>query len=200
MSREIQSSRVRARGENFRRSHNCACEHSRTDHAYAPFAPHRRTYCKNPGCTCTQFAPAARPKRKASPEQLKRALARFIFDLRRSYTEPALQLLLVAIAAASCGRGGAALPVFAFGGVLLKDLSDTFPEPDVHPSVTNAGAVDYVVDRLQRAFWVWFVANQRDVLLKRKIMFWTVQLTVRDLRPVFVKIFGESPADVVGAA
>lgn len=107
-------------------------------------------------------------------------------------------LCLFAIVATSCSAD--TLPIFAIGGTLLKDLSTRFPEPDVHPSVGNAGAVDYVVDRLQREFWNWYVAHKNDVIVQKRILWAKLKLTVRDLRPLFVRVFGEPPADVQGAS
>ena len=78
----------------------------------------------------------------------------------------------------------------------LKDLgraSELYGEVD-------AGAVDVVLDNVQRAFWQWYHRNQYEHVFEKEVGFWfvkkTIRLTVSDLRPVFVKLFGAPPAGV----
>lgn len=44
------------------------------------------------------------------------------------------------------------------------------------------------------AFWAWYPDHVDDVVLNRRVWFVTVDITVGELRPLFVLLFGE-PAD-----
>lgn len=40
-------------------------------------------------------------------------------------------------------------------------------------------------------FWNWYHLHLDDTIVKRKIVFFTLTVKVRDLRPLFVSLFGE---------
>lgn len=58
-------------------------------------------------------------------------------------------------------------------------------------SPRNRGAV--VLDRLKEEFWRWYAVHENDVILKKKILLFTVGIHARDLRPLFEVIFGKRP-------
>lgn len=45
-------------------------------------------------------------------------------------------------------------------------------------------------------FWRWFQNNREDTLVKRRILIFSVTIKVKDLRPLFVSLFGEPPIQV----
>lgn len=47
------------------------------------------------------------------------------------------------------------------------------------------------------AFWGWLVPRWDDVILKKRIVFFSVTLRVRDCYGVFVKLFGPPPVGVI---
>lgn len=51
--------------------------------------------------------------------------------------------------------------------------------------------VGRVREEFSRLFWIWFYVNREDVVFQRRVAFWTLKVTLQDLRPVFVKVFGE---------
>jgi hypothetical protein len=58
------------------------------------------------------------------------------------------------------------------------------------------GDLEYKVDwrLLGPFFWRWFHEHQKDMILKRKFLFLSVTILVRDLRPLFIQLFGPEPA------
>lgn len=50
------------------------------------------------------------------------------------------------------------------------------------------GQVDWKL--LGPFFWGWFHDHSEDMILKRKIFFFSVTIRVRDLYPLFVQLFG----------
>jgi len=71
---------------------------------------------------------------------------------------------------------------------LTADLTREFPGIDLH----KIRAI------LAVFFWQWYIDHQRDVLVKRKLVFFSVTLKVRDLFPLFVLLFGNNPLPRVG--
>lgn len=47
-------------------------------------------------------------------------------------------------------------------------------------------------------FWQWWIDHQRDTIIKRKILFFSLTLKVRDLFPIFVALFGQNPLPRTG--
>jgi len=47
-------------------------------------------------------------------------------------------------------------------------------------------------------FWQWWVDHQRDTIIKKKLVFFTVTFKVRDLFPIFLVLFGNNPVPRVG--
>lgn len=53
-----------------------------------------------------------------------------------------------------------------------------------------------VPEPLKAAFWTWFQAHRENVVLRKRILFFTVSLRVKHLKFLFEKFFGpEQPAD-----
>jgi hypothetical protein len=50
-----------------------------------------------------------------------------------------------------------------------------------------------VPDNIRQAFWRWYDAHSEDVILKKRILFWTVELRVKHLRFLFERLFGQHP-------
>lgn len=46
-------------------------------------------------------------------------------------------------------------------------------------------------------FWRWYHEHRRDVIIKRKVIIFSVTIRVEDLRPLFVSLFGEQPTDAI---
>lgn len=58
------------------------------------------------------------------------------------------------------------------------------------------GAQDISIDDIKAAIarqaWGWYYANQDDVIFSRRILgFWPVTIRVRDLHPLFIRLFGD---------
>jgi hypothetical protein len=51
--------------------------------------------------------------------------------------------------------------------------------------------IDDIKQAIARQAWGWFYVHQGDVVFSHKVFFWTINVHVRDLRPLFVKLFGE---------
>lgn len=45
-------------------------------------------------------------------------------------------------------------------------------------------------------FWKWYHRHANDMILKRKILIFSVTIRVRDLHPLFVQLFGPEPANL----
>ncbi len=43
---------------------------------------------------------------------------------------------------------------------------------------------------LSAVFWEWYRTHSEDVIVKRKVIFFTVTIRVRDLHPLFESLFG----------
>lgn len=52
---------------------------------------------------------------------------------------------------------------------------------------------DALQAEISKYAWAWFREHTADVIVTRKVWFWTVNITVRDLREVFVALFGQQP-------
>jgi len=48
-------------------------------------------------------------------------------------------------------------------------------------------------EEYRRAFWTWYVAHEHDVMLRKRLLVFTVAVQVRDLRVVFERVFGAPP-------
>jgi hypothetical protein len=51
------------------------------------------------------------------------------------------------------------------------------------------------IDAVRRFVWQWFSAHRNDVILSRKIVFFSVTVRVHHLESVFVRLFGTNPYD-----
>lgn len=60
--------------------------------------------------------------------------------------------------------------------------------PDVSPEEIS---IDGVRAALAQYAWQWWYAHQEDVLVRRKILWITVAIRVRDLHGLFIKLFGD---------
>lgn len=54
------------------------------------------------------------------------------------------------------------------------------------------GKIDWVL--LGPFFWKWFHEHENDLILKRKILIFSVTIKVKDLRVLFEQLFGPEPA------
>lgn len=61
-------------------------------------------------------------------------------------------------------------------------------------SVASSPAVKEIRKELAFLFWGWYALHQDNKVIKVKIWFISRQIRLRDLRDVFVMIFGESQA------
>ncbi len=60
------------------------------------------------------------------------------------------------------------------------------------PDRTTADlTIDDIKQSIARQFWGWYAENSEDVLVRRKVFLWSVSIRVRDLRPLFVTLFGD---------
>ena len=62
----------------------------------------------------------------------------------------------------------------------------------------TAAAVDAmsefpVPDPIKEAFWKWYESHKEDVILKKRILFFKVELKVKHLKFIFEKFFGPQP-------
>jgi hypothetical protein len=60
--------------------------------------------------------------------------------------------------------------------------------PELSPAEMTA---DDIKDSIKRQMWAYLYAHQDVILLSRKVLFWNVNLRVRDLFPFFERLFGE---------
>jgi hypothetical protein len=64
-------------------------------------------------------------------------------------------------------------------------------------NVPNVAPADLSIDAIREAIaaqaWGWWYVHQDDVIVSRKVLFWTVSIRVRDLHGLFVRLFGEQP-------
>lgn len=58
------------------------------------------------------------------------------------------------------------------------------------PAPTAAAAKSAIAN----AFWKWFAEHKNDVLLERKVLFFSLKIRVNDLRTLFTELFGYPPA------
>jgi hypothetical protein len=62
----------------------------------------------------------------------------------------------------------------------------------VAPDKTTAEVtIDDVKAAIARQLWAWYYARGNDVIVRRKVLLWTVVIRISDLYPVFVTLFGE---------
>ena len=69
------------------------------------------------------------------------------------------------------------------------------PKIEIPPALQEA-----VRRELARYFWRFYIARKKDVLLRRKVLIFSVTITWRDARPLFVALFGDPPAELSEAA
>jgi hypothetical protein len=50
-------------------------------------------------------------------------------------------------------------------------------------------------ETIAREMWDWYYDNIDDVILSVRLLFWRRAFTVRDLRPIFVRLFGEPASE-----
>lgn len=71
---------------------------------------------------------------------------------------------------------------------LTAELSAKFPGIDVSKLREVLGVF----------FWQWFVTHQKDALVRRKILIFSVTILVRDMFPLWVLLFGNNPIPRAG--
>lgn len=50
---------------------------------------------------------------------------------------------------------------------------------------------------LGKFFWKWYFANSGDTIVKRKVLLFNVTIKVKDLKSLFVSLFGPPPAEMI---
>lgn len=50
---------------------------------------------------------------------------------------------------------------------------------------------------LALVFWEWYEAHKDDTIIKRKVIIFSLTIKVKDLRELFVMLFGNPPAEFV---
>ena len=71
---------------------------------------------------------------------------------------------------------------------VLNDM--TVVAPEALPETIGA-----IKREIARQFWLYYYARQDDVLIRRKVLFWSVAIYLRDLYPLFVTLFGSPDAN-----
>jgi len=56
--------------------------------------------------------------------------------------------------------------------------------------------LDAAVQLVRPFMWRWFHQHSRDKILKTRVLFISVTLLVKDVKPVFVALFGTDPGPV----
>lgn len=71
-------------------------------------------------------------------------------------------------------------------------LDDAVNSPSLQLAISRPGAdiVGAVRKHISLEFWVWYHQNSDDIVVKRRIVMWSVVVRVRDLLPLFERIFG----------
>lgn len=64
------------------------------------------------------------------------------------------------------------------------------------PPTFGRDVVGAVRNEIARAAWTFFAENADEVVIARRVLFVKVEVRVRDLRPVFVRLFGAEPQRV----
>jgi hypothetical protein len=57
--------------------------------------------------------------------------------------------------------------------------------------------ISLILSVLGQFFWKWYYNNRGDTIVKRKILIFNVTIKVKDLKPLFVSLFGTPPADMI---
>lgn len=66
-------------------------------------------------------------------------------------------------------------------------LDDAMVSVDVSPQDVT---IDLIKEAIARQAWGWYDVHKDDVILSRKILFFAVNIHVRDLHGLFVRLFG----------
>lgn len=67
----------------------------------------------------------------------------------------------------------------------MAQLDEWQPDSFLPPA-----AVDAVREDLRGFFWRWYEEHRDDVLVRRRVLFWTLVIRVRDLEFLFEMLFG----------
>ncbi len=78
---------------------------------------------------------------------------------------------------------------------VLQEVAITVPGSGAAGPVTDA-VREVIRGELARHFWRWYEQHREDVLLRRTVVIFKVTIRVRDLRDLFVMLFGAEPANV----
>jgi hypothetical protein len=70
---------------------------------------------------------------------------------------------------------------------------DAGDDVGIATAALNAANVFPVPDPIREVFWRWYDEHSEDVILKKRILLWTVELRVKHLRFLFEKFFGQHP-------
>lgn len=55
--------------------------------------------------------------------------------------------------------------------------------------------VSLILAILGKFFWKWYYVNHNDTIVKRKVLFFNVTIKVKDLKSLFVSLFGAPPPE-----
>jgi hypothetical protein len=58
----------------------------------------------------------------------------------------------------------------------------------------NSASSEIIRGAIAAHFWTWFAAHQDDQIARVKVVFFSVTIRVRTVRPLFVMLFGEAGA------
>lgn len=61
------------------------------------------------------------------------------------------------------------------------------------------GAVASALDESENRIWAWFERNKDEVLIEKRVLFWTIRLTVGDLAGVLRAILSNSSPSRISA-
>lgn len=76
---------------------------------------------------------------------------------------------------------------------------DQITTSDLGPGLGGFGAAvlddikERVLGEVKKAGWRWYEANADRVLYTQRVLFWTINLRLRDLRFLFVELFDPEP-------
>jgi hypothetical protein len=57
----------------------------------------------------------------------------------------------------------------------------------------ESGKTSWNLGDINRYFWRWYDEHVKDVVFKKTIIVFKVTILVKDIKPVFVMLFGEKP-------
>lgn len=65
------------------------------------------------------------------------------------------------------------------------------------PRGLNEADKAMMLEEVRRTLWRWFFNHQNDVVIRRKIILFSVTIYVHTLRPLFEQLLGAPPTDAL---